>query len=85
MQCHVPQDEETQVMSGLAWATVGELEPKMHQLEQLIEHSMPGKLQKIESRLGPAQQKVAETEREYEEQVCTMMHAVYIASLTSGV
>lgn len=57
-------------MRGMAWATVGEMEPKLHQLEQSIEHSMPSKLLKIEACLGPAQQKVEELEKQYQDQVC---------------
>ena len=63
------QDEEAQVMNGLAWATVGELEPQVHHLEQSIEHGMPGKLLKIEACLGPALQKVKELEKMYQGQV----------------
>jgi len=65
------QDEETQMMSGMAWATVGEMEPKLHQLEQSIEHGLPGKLMKIEACLGPAKQKVEDLQKQYEDQVCT--------------
>jgi len=58
-------------MSGMAWATVGEMEPKLHQLEQSIEHGLPGKLMKIEACLGPAKQKVEDLQKQYEGQVCT--------------
>ena len=59
------------MMSGMAWATVGEMEPKLHQLEQSIEHGLPGKLMKIEACLGPAKQKVEDLQKQYEGQVCT--------------
>ena len=65
------QDEETQMMSGMAWATVGEMEPKLHQLEQSIEHGLPGKLMKIEACLGPAKRKVEDLQKQYEGQVWT--------------
>ena len=56
-------------MSGLAWATVGEMEPRVHQLEQSIEHGVPGKLLKIEACLGPAIQKAEELEKVFQAQV----------------
>ena len=56
-------------MRGLAWATVGDMEPKLHRLEQSIENSLPGKLQKIEACLGPAHQRVEELENLYQDQV----------------
>ncbi|KAA6429283.1 MAG: structural maintenance of chromosomes 6 [Trebouxia sp. A1-2] len=65
-------DEETQMMSGMAWATVGEMEPRLHQLEQSIEHGLPGKLMKIEACLGPAKQKVEDLQKQYEGQLATM-------------
>lgn len=60
-------------MSGLAWATVGEMEPRVHQLEQSIEHGVPGKLLKVEACLGPAIQKAEELEKVFQAQVgvCT--------------
>lgn len=67
----VGQDEETQVMRGLAWATVGDMEPKLHRLEESIEHMLPGKLQKIEACLEPAQKNVEELEKLYQDQVGT--------------
>ena len=63
------QDEETQVMRALAWATVGDMEPKLQRLEQSIEHTLPGKLQKIEGCLGPARQRGEELEKLYQDQV----------------
>ncbi|DBA85037.1 TPA: hypothetical protein ACH3X2_005770 [Trebouxia sp. C0005] len=69
---HEWQDEETQMMSGMAWATVGEMEPRLHQLEQSIEHGLPGKLMKIEACLGPAKQKVEDLQKQYEGQLATM-------------
>ena len=66
---NLSQDEETQMMSGMAWATVGEMEPKLHQLEQSIEHGLPGKLMKIEACLGPAKRKVEDLQKQYEGQV----------------
>ena len=59
------------MMSGLAWATVGEMEPKLQHLDKLIEQTIPNKLQKIEACLGPAQQKLEESQKLYEDQVCT--------------
>ena len=64
------QDEEAQIMRGLAWSTVSELEPKMQRLEQQIEQALPSKLKKIEACLAPAQQKVEEMQRHQEGQVC---------------
>ena len=60
-------------MSGLAWATVGEMEPRVHQLEQSIEHGVPGKLLKIEACLGPAIQKADELEKVFQAQVCALL------------
>lgn len=56
-------------MRALAWATVGDMEPKLHRLEQSIEHSLPEKLQKIEGCLEPARQRVMELEKMYQDQV----------------
>lgn len=65
-------------MHGLAWATVGEMEPQLEQLQQHITVKLPAKLAKLESVLGPAQENVAALEKRYEEQVehsCTeVMH-----------
>lgn len=58
-------------MRALAWATVGDMEPKLHHLEQSIEHSLPSKLQKIEACLGPARKRVEELEKSYQDQVGT--------------
>ena len=70
-QAHVVvcQDEETQVMKALAWATVGDMEPKLHKQEQAIEFGLPGKLQKIKGCLEPARQRVEELEKLYQDQV----------------
>ena len=65
----VAQDEETQIMRGLAWATVGDMELKLQCLEESIEHTLPGKLQKIEACLEPAQKRVEELEKLYQDQV----------------
>ncbi|DBA94579.1 TPA: hypothetical protein ACH3X1_002162 [Trebouxia sp. C0004] len=69
---HEWQDEESQMMGGMAWATVGEMEPKLHQLEQSIEHGLPGKLLKIEACLGPAKQKVEDLQKQYDSQLAAM-------------
>lgn len=58
-------------MRGLAWATVGDMEPKLQRLEQSIKHLLPGKLQKIEACLEPAQKRVEELEKQYQDQVGT--------------
>lgn len=57
-------------MRGIAWASVAEMEPKLHRMEAFIEHTLPSKLQKIQGHLEPAQQKVEELEKQYQDQVC---------------
>ena len=56
-------------MHGLAWATVGEMEPQLEQLQHHITVKLPAKIAKLESVLGPAQENVTALEKRYEEQV----------------
>ena len=56
-------------MRGLAWATVGDMEPRLQRLEESIGYTLPGKLQKIDACLEPAQKRVEELEKQYQDQV----------------
>lgn len=63
------QEEESRVIQGLAWATVGEMETKVAQLQHQITEKGPAKIAKLESLLGPARENVAAMTKQCETQV----------------
>lgn len=63
------QEEESTVTHGLAWATVGEMEPQVAQLQHQVSVKAPARMAKLDSMLGPAKENLEALQKQHATQV----------------